>query len=447
MSSDLSEPPSAFLSAQGRTWLVCEHGPVGVWPLLAFGAALDGDVVLVTTSLSAHLLARRRGRRSLWISQWRSPAEIDPDVDDLAEAEIARARRFTTDISQIRQAASAIAEGVSTAWRTMPPSRIVIWEQWTRALARVVTRRALEYNVPTVVVAFGPTDGTVQVDRILGLRLQLLATRAGETTQGTVSGIQWRRPFGRSLRWNGRRAIARLGLHLDHLERSSRAVLGLPALIPRRYWIGYFAGRFRDRASISSSDTVPPGSRSLVLLALHVPAALGRFADPLDLLALCLDHVAPSQALVICPHPGDRNLGFPRDLWRRIRARPMTFVVRTEPTWRLLERTSVLITLTSVIGCESLYRGIPTLAATGAFFAGPGLAHPIGADGADLIAAATGEPDRFRPDSVRVNGFFRMLQTEHWLSLDDLAHDRAAVRRSLERLDLVAAREGMAVIR
>lgn len=441
MTAELVGRSMPMASAIGRTWLVCEHGPIGARPLLAFGDALGRDTVLITTSLSSHLMARQQGRQSHWVSQWRRPAVLDQEADDLAEAEVARAKRFTRDVGPIREAVSAISERVDSAWRLMPPSQVVIWEQWTRALARVVVRRAIASDVSTFVVSSGPAEGVIQVDRVLGLRRQLLASRDYEASSEPSASLPWRRPSARSFTWNAQSVTARLGLHLDHLERSSRAVLGRPALIPLPYWAGYLRGRVRDRASIACNDTVPGSAHGLILLALHTPAALGRFADPLELVTLCLDHVASDRPLVICPHPGDRNLGLPRALWRRVRERPLTYLTRREPTWSLLRRASVLITLTSAVGCESLKLGVPTLAIAGAFYTGPGLAHPIGANGGSLIAAATANPERYRPDSARVNGFLRALVTDHLLPLAAIESDHAAVQRTLVQLDMAARLE------
>ncbi len=116
----------------GPLWLVTDHGLEGGVPLLQVGAALGHErCVLITTSLSSHLAATFRGRRSFWVDCWRHGATAGARLDPLRHGQIelnrgndgGRARSLTVAAIQ------TIEVELRTRWADGPPALVVLWDR------------------------------------------------------------------------------------------------------------------------------------------------------------------------------------------------------------------------------------------------------------------------------------------------------------------------------
>lgn len=365
---------------------------------------------MITTSLSSHVLARSRGYASTWISAWSALSDDrgQPDVDltDCGRVELARARRFSKNDESIRQALHLIAQQLSRQWDEYPPKRVLIWER-RRALGSLVTHRALQKQVPVIVLQNGFSGDTMLVDCVVPGGRTGLTTWPLEEADEPIR-IDWRRPGWIPTGSASFRRLATLGLWVDYVEHFGSVVMGFPALIPASYWAGFLGTRLRFPRPAGSSAPIPD---DYILLALNTPPMAGAWTDPNHILEICLDHVPPDCPLVICPHPADRYLGFPQELEAKLMRRPNTTFVPGRPAWTLLDHARGLITLTSAIGIESLVRGIPTLALPDAAFTRPGLATGLVSE--MTVAEFASAPVRFQPDADAVRRFVATANHRH----------------------------------
>lgn len=206
------------------------------------------------------------------------------------------------------------------------------------------------------------------------------------------------------------------------------------SLIPRQI-------RARHHAKLNDMQTVLPDHYIFLPLQVHDDSQIlihsPRFKDMISLVEICADAVLQlnrrqktNYKLVVKEHPSD----YGRIDYSQLRIKyPDVLFANFNNTDELIKNSSMVITVNSTVGIESLLYYKPVITLGNAFYNIPGVVYPLGMTEnlAEVLAAIIANPG---VDKELINRFLYYLRYEYLVAIDRKNIETAEPGDAIERI-------------
>lgn len=214
---------------------------------------------------------------------------------------------------------------------------------------------------------------------------------------------------------------------MSRAERALRTLVGAPSFDTRAGLLSLVSvkgvgrpGYFPDLGTQDIGDDVPD---DFVLVALHRPVLAKGQPTWLDLLRFAIEATPEDTLLVVRPHPDEPGRPVPERLIEALRNRGARV---SRPRFgadlqALINRTRVVVTISSAAGMQALRAGVPTIAIGPALYIREGMAILADPARPELVKKMIREKSITLPDSFMANAFARWVEQDLSAAIPELS--------------------------